>query len=112
VPFRSMSPPDVTTTPAFAAHRRRVMIPAMRRRTALGAGALALGALVAGGRLRRAPGRGDLVVVARPGDRDLEVVKRVVGLPGERLRLHPSGLEVDGPPLPEPYPGASLGART
>ena len=105
----------------------------MRRRTALGAGALALGALAAAGlAIRRArlepmlvkgdsmrptldhgqriavapllrpPARGDLVVVTRPG-RDLEVVKRVVGLPGERLRLHPGGLEVDGRPVPEPY---------
>jgi signal peptidase I len=113
------------------------MIPAMRRRTALGSGALALGALVAvalaarrarlepmlvkGGSMRptlspgqriavapllRPPGRGDLVVVARPtgpGRHDLEVVKRVVGLPGERVRLHPGGLEVDGRPVPEPY---------
>jgi signal peptidase I len=120
----------------------------MRRTTALGAGALALGALVAAGLaarrarlepmlvkgasmrptltagqriavapLLRPPARGDLVVVARPGPRstgappwgspnpsgDLEVVKRVVGLPGERLRLHPGGLEVDGQPVPEPY---------
>ena len=110
------------------------MIPAMRRRTAIGAGALALGALavaglaarrarlepmlVKGGSMRptlapgqriavaplvRPPRRGDLVVVARPGDRDLEVVKRVVGLPGERVRLHPGGLEIDGRPMPEPY---------
>jgi signal peptidase I len=133
----------------------------MRRRTALGAGALALGALVAaglaarraqlepmlveGGSMRptltpgqriavaplvRPPTRGDLVVVTRPrftgapprgspdpsrstgaplrgspdpSGRDLEVVKRVVGLPGERVRLHPGGLEVDGQPVPEPY---------
>jgi len=121
----------------------------MRRRTALGAGALALGALVAaglavrrvrlepmlvkGGSMRpalapgqriavapllRPPRRGDLVVVARPRltgappwgspdpsgrGRDLEVVKRVVGLPGERVRLSVGGLEVDGRPVPEPY---------
>jgi signal peptidase I len=43
------------------------------------------------------------VVVARPGRDDLEVVKRVVGLPGERVRLHPGGLEVDGRPVPEAY---------
>jgi signal peptidase I len=107
------------------------MIPAMRRRTALGAGALALAAaglaarrarlepvLVRGDSMRptlvngqriavtplvRPPSRGDLVVVARPGFRDLEVVKRVVGLPGERVRLHPGGLEADGQAVPEPY---------
>jgi signal peptidase I len=103
----------------------------MRPRTAVAGGALALAALaaaglaarrarlepmlVAGGSMRptlapgqrvavaplvRPAGRGDLVVVAR-GDR--EVVKRVVGLPGERVRLHPGGLEVDGRPVPEPY---------
>jgi signal peptidase I len=102
----------------------------MRRRTALGAG-LALGALVAaglaarrarlepmlvkGGSMRptlapgqriavapllRPPRRGDLVVVDRGGR---EVVKRVVGLPGERVRLGAGGLEVDGQAVPEPY---------
>jgi signal peptidase I len=54
--------------------------------------------------LVRPPRRGDLVVLRR--DRDLEVVKRVVGLPGERVRLHPGGLEVDGEAVPEPYLGA------
>jgi signal peptidase I len=108
----------------------------MRRTTALGAGALALGALVAaglavrrarlepmlvkGGSMRptldpgqriavapllRPPRRGDLVVVARLQDPSggLEVVKRVVGLPGERVRLATGRLEVDGVPVPEPY---------
>jgi signal peptidase I len=118
----------------------------MRRTTLLGAGALALGVLVAAGLgLRRArlepvlvaggsmrptlepgqriavaplvrpPRRGDLVVVARSrptgappsGSPDpsggLEVVKRVVGLPGERVRLAGGRLEVDGSPVPEPY---------
>ena len=104
----------------------------MRRRTALGAGALVLGALAAagvaarrahlepmlvkGGSMRptlgpgqriavaplvRPPARGDLVVLNRPGN--LEVVKRVVGLPGERVRLLSGQLEVDGRAVPEPY---------
>jgi signal peptidase I len=103
----------------------------MRRTAALG-GVLVLGALVVaglavrrarlepvlvrGGSMRptlepgqriavaplvRPPARGDLVVVARP--RQLEVVKRVVGLPGERVRLHGGRLEVDGAAVPEPY---------
>jgi signal peptidase I len=143
------------------------MIPPMRRTTALGAGALVLGALVAaglamrrarlepmlvkGGSMRptlgpgqriavapllRPPRRGDLVVVRRPRstwapprkdsltDRGtpsgfpgplrpdpsggLEVVKRVVGLPGEQVRLRAGRLEVDDRPVPEPYlPGGS-----
>ena len=110
----------------------------MRRTTALGAGALALGVLVAaglavrrarlepmlvsGGSMRptldpghriavaplvRPPRRGDLVVLARADD--LEVVKRVVGLPGERVRLGAGGLEVDGQAVPEPYLAAGPG---
>jgi signal peptidase I len=110
------------------------------RRTAAVGGALALGALVAaalamrrarlepvlvrGGSMRptlepgqriavaplvRPPARGDLVVVARP--RQLEVVKRVVGLPGERVRLRGGHLEVDGAAVPEPYlAGERIGA--
>ena len=104
----------------------------MRRTTVLGVGALALGALtvaalavrrarlepmlVKGGSMRptldpgqriavaplvRPPARGDLVVLNRPGN--LEVVKRVVGLPGERVRLLSGQLEVDGRAVPEPY---------
>jgi signal peptidase I len=104
----------------------------MRRTTVLGVGALAAGALVAaglavrrarlepmlvaGGSMRptlepgqriavaplvRPPRRGDLVVVSRRDS--LEVVKRVVGLPGERVRLVAGELEVDGSAVPEPY---------
>jgi signal peptidase I len=104
----------------------------MRRTTVLGAGALGLGALAAaalavrraqlepmlvkGGSMRptldpgqriavaplvRPPARGDLVVLRSP--RDLEMVKRVVGLPGELVRLRAGRLEVDGRAVPEPY---------
>ena len=119
------------------------MIPPMRRTTALGAGALALGGLglaavvaaglaarrarlepmlVKGGSMRptlspgqriavapllRPPRRGDLVVVRRE---DREVVKRVVGLPGEQVRLRAGRLEVDGRPVPEPYLEGGSGA--
>ncbi|HEY4725288.1 MAG TPA: signal peptidase I [Actinomycetota bacterium] len=51
--------------------------------------------------LVRPPARGDLVVLRSP--RHLEVVKRVVGLPGERVRLVAGRLEVDGQSVPEPY---------
>ena len=70
---------------------------------------LAPGQRIAVAPLVRPPGRGDLVVLAPGGD--LEVVKRVVGLPGERVRLGAGGLEVDGRAVPEPYlaggPGGS-----
>jgi signal peptidase I len=111
----------------------------MRRTTALAAGALGLAVtaaglavrharlepmLVKGGSMRptlrpgqriavapldRPPRRGDLVVLRRPRG-DLEVVKRVVGLPGERVRLAAGRLEVDGLTVPEPYlAGAASG---
>jgi signal peptidase I len=61
------------------------------------------GQRIAVGPLDRPPARGELVVVRRP--EGLEVVKRVVGLPGERVRLVAGRLEVDGRPVPEPYLG-------
>jgi signal peptidase I len=109
----------------------------MRRTAALG-GALVLGAvvvaglavrrarlepvLVRGGSMRptlepgqriavaplvRPPARGDLVVLGSGGR---EVVKRVVGLPGERVRLRGGRLEVDGQAVPEPYLAEGSGA--
>jgi signal peptidase I len=60
------------------------------------------GQRLAVGPLDRPPRRGDLVVVRRaPGG--FEVVKRVVGLPGERLRLAGGRLLVDGVEVAEPY---------
>lgn len=45
--------------------------------------------------------RGDVVVVRRPDG--LEVVKRLVGLPGERVRVAGGRVRVDGLPLEEPW---------
>jgi signal peptidase I len=59
------------------------------------------GQRIAVGPLDRPPARGDLVVLPRPSG--LEVVKRVVGLPGERVRLAGGRIEVDGRVLHEPY---------
>ena len=61
--------------------------------------------------LDRPPARGDLVVLERPRDGCLEVVKRVVGLPGERVRLVAGRLEVDGVEVAEPYLGAATGGE-
>lgn len=47
--------------------------------------------------------RGDLVVFHFPPDPSRELVKRVVALPGERLRLHEGRLYVDGQRLAEAY---------
>lgn len=61
------------------------------------------GQRIAVGPLAEPPGRGAVVVVRRPDREGLEVVKRVVGLPGERVRLVAGRLEVDGREVPEPY---------
>jgi signal peptidase I len=60
------------------------------------------GALLAVGPMDGPPARGQLVVVRAPGS-GLELVKRVVGLPGERVRLAGGRLEIDGRVVPEPY---------
>jgi signal peptidase I len=47
--------------------------------------------------------RGDLVVFHYPVDHALHLVKRVVGMPGDRLRLRGGHVLVNGLPLQEPY---------
>lgn len=49
-----------------------------------------------------APVRGALVVGAEPGTRD-PVVKRVVGLPGDRVEIEDGVTTVDGVEVDEPY---------
>ena len=53
----------------------------------------------AGGRV---PARGD-VVQCRFSGRPDTYIKRVIGLPGERVRFRGGALSVDGKPLSEPY---------
>lgn len=47
--------------------------------------------------------RGDLVVFHYPVDASLDLVKRVVGVPGDRLRLRGGHVLLNGRPLKEPY---------
>ncbi len=61
---------------------------------------------------RRAPARGDVVVLRNPREPEAHDLKRVVGLPGESVSLADGSLYVDSAHLPEPYLGglpASLG---
>jgi signal peptidase I len=58
------------------------------------------GQRIAVGPVRRTPRRGEVVLLRRP---EREMVKRVVGLPGEHVRLVDGRLEVDGRPVAEPY---------
>jgi signal peptidase I len=48
-------------------------------------------------------GRGDLIVFHYPVDASLHLVKRVIGLPGDRVRLRGGHAFVNGKALNEPY---------
>jgi len=47
--------------------------------------------------------RGDLIVFHYPVDPALHLVKRVVGLPGDHVRLRDGRVYIDGRAIPEPY---------
>ena len=47
--------------------------------------------------------RGDLAVFHFPPDPSTFLVKRILGLPGDRLRMRDGVLILNGTPLPEPY---------
>ena len=59
-------------------------------------------------RSAHAVGRGDLVVLDSPLDPGRLVVKRVVGLPGEKVTLDAGRVSVAGRPLPESYASPSM----
>jgi signal peptidase I len=58
----------------------------------------------------RDPHRGDIVVIDS-GAVDKVLIKRVVGLPGERISLHDGAVYIDGRRLREPYVAVSGGRR-
>jgi signal peptidase I len=47
--------------------------------------------------------RGDLVVFWLPGDRDKSYIKRVIGVPGDRVEIDHGAVRVNGQPLREDY---------
>jgi signal peptidase I len=52
---------------------------------------------------RQGPARFDVIIFDYPNDPRREFIKRVVGLPGETIRIHRGLILVDGRLLQEPY---------
>lgn len=49
------------------------------------------------------PRRGDIVVLKMPQHSEELLIKRVIGLPGEKVEIHDGKVYIDGVPLDEPY---------
>lgn len=70
--------------------------------------ALLDGDYVVATRLVSAPMRGDVVVFAHPRSPGFLMIKRVIGLPGESIRIDNGGLAVNGHVLAEPWAQGAL----
>lgn len=51
----------------------------------------------------RLPERGDVVIFRAPKNRELDYIKRVIGLPGERIKIVDGQVFINGQQLPEAY---------
>jgi len=49
------------------------------------------------------PKRGDIVIFKSPRNKEIDYIKRVIGLPGETIRLSNSTFFINGKKLDEPY---------
>ncbi len=49
------------------------------------------------------PQRGDIIVLKDPEGIERKLIKRIVGLPGEKLEIREGVVSIDGQPLKEPY---------
>lgn len=51
----------------------------------------------------RSPKRGEIIVFRYPSDPSRDFIKRVIGLPGDTVRIETGKVYVNGVPLDEPY---------
>lgn len=56
------------------------------------------------------PARGDVVVFRYPGDPSIDYIKRVIGLPGDRVGYHRDRLTINGKPVEQVVKGRYTGA--
>ena len=56
----------------------------------------------------RAPRRGEVIVFRFPGDETKDFVKRVIGLPGEKVEIRDGGVYIEGKPLLESHVDAGV----
>jgi len=54
------------------------------------------------------PKRGDVAVFKLPTDTNIDYIKRVIGLPGDRIEAHDGHVFIDGRQLNEPYLPAGI----
>ena len=53
------------------------------------------------------PHRGDVVVFSSPSNKDIDFIKRVIGLPGDKIRIENDAVVVNDQPLDEGYISSS-----